>query len=66
MIGTGATAVQLVPELAKVAGHLVVFQRSACWCGQRGNRELTPVEAEVGLLCFACLVCVCVCLCALF
>ena len=28
IIGTGATAVQLIPELAKVAGHLTVFQRT--------------------------------------
>ncbi|GAA1522279.1 flavin-containing monooxygenase [Nocardioides humi] len=28
IIGTGATAVQLIPELAKVAGHLTVYQRT--------------------------------------
>ncbi len=28
IIGTGATAVQLIPELAKTAGHLTVFQRT--------------------------------------
>ena len=31
VIGTGATAVQLVPELAKVASKLTVFQRSPIW-----------------------------------
>jgi 4-hydroxyacetophenone monooxygenase len=31
VIGTGATAVQLVPELAKVASQLLVFQRSPIW-----------------------------------
>jgi 4-hydroxyacetophenone monooxygenase len=31
VIGTGATAVQLVPELAKVASKLLVFQRSPIW-----------------------------------
>jgi 4-hydroxyacetophenone monooxygenase len=31
VIGTGASAVQIVPELAKVAGRLKVFQRSAPW-----------------------------------
>ncbi len=31
IIGTGATAVQLIPELAKVAGHLTVFQRTPIW-----------------------------------
>src|SRR5919107_626678 len=28
IIGTGATAVQLIPELAEVAGHLTVYQRT--------------------------------------
>ena len=31
VIGTGASAVQFVPELAKVAERLVVFQRAANW-----------------------------------
>lgn len=31
IIGTGATAVQLIPELAKTAGELTVFQRTPIW-----------------------------------
>ncbi|WP_353612205.1 NAD(P)/FAD-dependent oxidoreductase [Mycobacterium sp. IS-1556] len=31
VIGTGATALQLIPELADVAGHLSVFQRTPNW-----------------------------------
>ncbi|HWI43772.1 MAG TPA: NAD(P)/FAD-dependent oxidoreductase [Nocardioides sp.] len=31
IIGTGATAVQLIPELAKQARHLTVFQRTPIW-----------------------------------
>ncbi|MBV9487566.1 MAG: NAD(P)/FAD-dependent oxidoreductase [Frankiaceae bacterium] len=31
VIGTGATAVQLIPELAKVAGELTVYQRTPIW-----------------------------------
>jgi cation diffusion facilitator CzcD-associated flavoprotein CzcO len=31
VIGTGASSVQLVPELAKVAGKLYLFQRTASW-----------------------------------
>ncbi len=31
VIGTGASALQIVPEVAKVAGRLKVFQRSAPW-----------------------------------
>ena len=31
IIGTGATAVQLIPKLAKRAAHLTVFQRTPIW-----------------------------------
>jgi cation diffusion facilitator CzcD-associated flavoprotein CzcO len=31
VIGTGATAVQLIPELAERAAHLTVFQRTPIW-----------------------------------
>ncbi|HEX3900868.1 MAG TPA: NAD(P)/FAD-dependent oxidoreductase [Mycobacteriales bacterium] len=31
VIGTGATGVQIIPELAKVAGDLTVYQRTAIW-----------------------------------
>jgi len=31
VIGTGASAFQLVPEVAKIASHLTVFQRSPAW-----------------------------------
>ena len=31
VIGTGASALQIVPEVAKVAGELRVFQRSPAW-----------------------------------
>ncbi|WP_372789678.1 flavin-containing monooxygenase [Paraconexibacter sp.] len=32
VIGTGASAVQLIPELAKEVSHLTVFQRTPIWC----------------------------------
>jgi cation diffusion facilitator CzcD-associated flavoprotein CzcO len=32
VIGTGATGYQLIPELAKLAGHTFVFQRTPNWC----------------------------------
>lgn len=32
VVGTGASAVQVVPSLAPVAGHLTVFQRTPIWC----------------------------------
>ncbi|KNY22901.1 NAD(P)/FAD-dependent oxidoreductase [Methylobacterium sp. ARG-1] len=31
VIGTGASAIQVVPEIAKVAGHLTLFQRTPPW-----------------------------------
>ncbi|GAA3613850.1 NAD(P)/FAD-dependent oxidoreductase [Nonomuraea rosea] len=33
VIGTGASAFQFVPEIARTAGSLVVFQRTAPWLG---------------------------------
>ncbi|MDG2111763.1 MAG: NAD(P)/FAD-dependent oxidoreductase, partial [Actinomycetota bacterium] len=44
VIGTGATAVQLIQEVAKTAAHLTVFQRTANWCAPLHNSEITPDE----------------------
>jgi cation diffusion facilitator CzcD-associated flavoprotein CzcO len=44
VLGTGASAVQFVPEIAKVAGRLTVFQRSGNWFMPRKNR---PYPAAV-------------------
>ncbi len=38
VIGTGASAVQFVPEIAPVADHVTVFQRSAPWVLPRDDR----------------------------
>jgi cation diffusion facilitator CzcD-associated flavoprotein CzcO len=38
VIGTGASAVQFVPEVAETAGRLLVFQRAANWFLPRRNR----------------------------
>ncbi|GAB1258553.1 NAD(P)/FAD-dependent oxidoreductase [Aurantivibrio plasticivorans] len=46
VIGTGATAVQLVPELAKVAKSVTVFQRTPSTVDVRDQRETTPEEVE--------------------
>ena len=37
VIGTGATAIQLIPEVAKSAAHLTVFQRTANYSTPLGN-----------------------------
>ena len=46
IIGTGATAVQAIPELAKVAGHLYVFQRTPSTIEVRDQRSTTPQQIE--------------------
>lgn len=38
IIGSAASAVQIVPEVAKVAGQLTVLQRSANWIMPRGKK----------------------------
>ncbi|GAA3564263.1 NAD(P)/FAD-dependent oxidoreductase [Amycolatopsis ultiminotia] len=42
LIGTGATAVQVVPHLGRDAGHLYVFQRTPSSVDVRGNRRTDP------------------------
>lgn len=44
VIGNGASAVQFVPEVAKVAGKLTLFQRSPNWIVPRMNRPYTAEE----------------------
>lgn len=44
VIGTGASAIQIVPEVAKVAGHLDVFQRTPPYIMPRIDRPYTGVE----------------------
>jgi len=42
VIGTGATAVQLIPEIAKEVAHLTVFQRTANYCTPLRNGPIDP------------------------
>jgi len=42
VIGTGATGVQLITEIAKEVGHLTVFQRTANYCAPLRNRLIDP------------------------
>ena len=46
IIGTGATAVQVVPEIAKVVKELYVFQRTPSSIDVRDQRETTAEERE--------------------
>ena len=46
LVGTGASGYQLAPELAKMAGHLRIFQRTPSWCFDvRGYLGELPPEA---------------------
>ncbi len=44
IIGTGATAVQVIPEIAKTVDALYVFQRTPSSVDVRDQRETTPEE----------------------
>jgi cyclohexanone monooxygenase len=46
IIGTGATAVQAVPELAKIVKELYVFQRTPSSIDVRDQRATTPQEYQ--------------------
>ncbi|MCT9082925.1 flavin-containing monooxygenase [Streptomyces fulvoviolaceus] len=45
VIGTGASATQLVPEIAPLVGHLTVFQRTGNWFLPRRDRP-TPAPLQ--------------------
>jgi YD repeat-containing protein len=48
VVGTGASAVQFVPEIAKQVAHLTVFQRSGNWFLPRKNHAYPgPVKALI-------------------
>jgi len=40
IIGTGASAVQIIPEIAPKVEHLTVFQRTPIWCLPKPDRSL--------------------------
>jgi len=44
VIGTGASAIQFVPEIQPRVGSLTVFQRTPPWVLPRRDRQLTPAE----------------------
>jgi len=46
IIGTGATAVQTIQELAKTAGHLTIFQRTPNWCAPLHNAKISKEEMD--------------------
>lgn len=46
VVGTGATAIQLIPEVAKVAKKLIVFQRRANWAAPLNNGPISESDME--------------------
>jgi cation diffusion facilitator CzcD-associated flavoprotein CzcO len=47
VVGTGASAIQIVPELARVAGELHVFQRTAPWVMERPDFAIPRRHQEL-------------------
>lgn len=46
IVGTGSSGLQAIPEIAKEAAHLTVFQRTAVFSLPARNRPLEPEELE--------------------
>ena len=46
VIGTGATGVQTIQEVAKTAGTLTIFQRTPNWCAPLHNARIGTEEME--------------------
>jgi cyclohexanone monooxygenase len=46
IVGSAASAVQIVPEVAKIASHLTVLQRSANWIMPRGRKFYSPKQQQ--------------------
>ncbi|GGQ95865.1 flavin-containing monooxygenase [Kitasatospora griseola] len=44
VVGTGASAVQIIPAIQPAVGSLTVFQRTPAWVMPRADREVTGVE----------------------
>lgn len=47
VIGTGASAVQIVPQLAPEAAQVTLFQRTAPWVLPRGGRRVSAAEQRL-------------------
>ena len=46
IIGTGATAIQVIQTIAAEVGHLTVFQRTPNWAAPLHNRRITAEEQK--------------------
>lgn len=46
VVGAGASSIQVVPELAPVAAHLTVFQRTPAWIIPKPDKAIEPETRE--------------------
>lgn len=46
VVGTGASAVQIVPQLARDAAHVTLFQRSPAWIVPRGGAAYSAADRD--------------------
>lgn len=44
VIGTGASAIQIIPSIAGQVGHMDVYQRTASWVQPKPDRDITADE----------------------
>ncbi|WP_213453718.1 flavin-containing monooxygenase [Rhizomonospora bruguierae] len=47
VVGTGSTAAQVVPEVAKIAEHVYVFQREPGWINAKNDRDFSSFERRL-------------------
>jgi cation diffusion facilitator CzcD-associated flavoprotein CzcO len=47
VVGTGASSVQIVPEIQPLVQHLVLFQRTPAWVVPRRDRTITEFEKRL-------------------
>ncbi|KUI17263.1 monooxygenase [Mycobacterium sp. GA-1285] len=47
VIGTGASAVQVIPEIAPIVKQLTVFQRTPIWCFPKFDVPLSPMARRM-------------------
>ncbi len=47
VVGTGASAIQIVPAIQPIVRHLTIFQRTAPWVVPHRNRRITDVERSL-------------------
>lgn len=44
VVGNGCSGAQLMPKVAKTAGHVIQFQRSPQWINERPNKEFSSLR----------------------